>query len=265
MSKGVPKDIIKKEVLNLVKTPLWYDVITLFKSYLPLPIFCHECLAPKKLYLNPFTLEESYFCDRCERTAAQAIPERRVVLQRCGIPRIFMEAELSDFTEPYSKLQDLGGFFITGDRGVGKTHLAVALLKDSIKDVRELNDFVTPISRSSLFVSVPELLMELRWSYSGQGEAERGVLVRYTSADTLVLDDLGAEKASEWVLQMLYIIIDRRYRDFKKTIITSNLSLDEISERLGDRIASRIAGMCTIVRMDGEDRRVAQRVAQKGN
>jgi DNA replication protein DnaC len=61
--------------------------------------------------------------------------------------------------------------------------------------------------------------------------------------DLLVLDDLGAEKTTEFAITTLYIIIDRRIRDAKRTIITTNLSLKEIEDKLDARIASRLSGM----------------------
>jgi DNA replication protein DnaC len=118
---------------------------------------------------------------------------------------------------------------------------------------------VTPIiSRTFLpiFVAVPELLLSLRESYSKNDTSEGEIISKYTEGSLLVLDDLGAEKSTEWSINILYIIIDRRYRDEKKTIITSNLSLDELADKLDDRIASRIAGMCTVVPMGGADRRL---------
>ena len=74
----------------------------------------------------------------------------------------------------------------------------------------------------------------------------------------LALDDIGSEKATDWALQMLYLLIDRRYSQMLKTIITSNLTLDQIADRLDDRISSRIAGMCKIVSIKGKDRRLAK-------
>ena len=71
-----------------------------------------------------------------------------------------------------------------------------------------------------------------------------------------MLDDLGVDKTSEGSLQTLYTIIDRKYREEKQTLITSNLTLDEIAEEVGDRIASRIAGMCKVVEIKGKDRRL---------
>jgi len=76
------------------------------------------------------------------------------------------------------------------------------------------------------------------------------------SVPVLLLDDIGAEKASEWVKQTLYLIIDNRYGNMKKTFITSNLTLNQISNQLDDRISSRIAGMSNTIRMQGKDRRL---------
>jgi integrase len=65
----------------------------------------------------------------------------------------------------------------------------------------------------------------------------------------LYLDDLGTEKPTDWALQTLYLIIDRRYPEMMQTIISSNLNLDELSSRLGDRIASRIPINDTLARL----------------
>jgi hypothetical protein len=72
----------------------------------------------------------------------------------------------------------------------------------------------------------------------------------------LILDDIGTEKPSEWAQQNIFLIIDRRYETLRQTIFTSNLSLDELSERLGDRITSRIAEMCKVIELKGKDRRI---------
>jgi DNA replication protein DnaC len=70
------------------------------------------------------------------------------------------------------------------------------------------------------------------------------------------MDDLGVEKTSEWSMQTLYTITDWRYRELRQTLVTSNLTLDEIAGKVGDRIASRIAGMCKVVELKGKDRRI---------
>jgi len=106
-------------------------------------------------------------------------------------------------------------------------------------------------------ISVPDLLLEIRECFSGRtGDSESSLIEKYTGRKCLILDDLGPEKSSEWSIQTLYSIIDRRYRDVRQTLITSNLTLDEIAEKVGDRIASRIAGMCEVVEIKGKDRRL---------
>ena len=72
----------------------------------------------------------------------------------------------------------------------------------------------------------------------------------------MIIDDIGAEKLTEFVRQTFYYIINEREQWLKKTIITSNYSLDELDEYIDGRISSRIAGMCEIVELGGKDRRV---------
>ena len=124
-------------------------------------------------------------------------------------------------------------------------------------------DFFWPNPYSyPLFITVPELLLMIRNTFNRKtqhGEnipTESDIIERYSDIDILYLDDLGTEKPSDWAIQVLYLLIDRRYSEMKRTIISSNLSLNEISDRLDDRISSRIAGMCEIIKMTGKDRRI---------
>ena len=204
-----------------------------------------------------------------ERTAFEAARQRLAeridcYLRKRGVPRRFLHARISDFPRSWEKLKDSGeGIFLTGSRGVGKTHLAVALMREVMLAARPVKHFDTyrfAFHKLPLFVSVPELLLEIRDTYNGNEISEKEVIDKYSWVDVLVLDDLGVEKPSEWVLQTLYIIIDRRYREDLRTIITSNLGIEEIEEKLDDRIASRIAGMCRVRIMQGRDRRLQKRV-----
>jgi DNA replication protein DnaC len=109
-----------------------------------------------------------------------------------------------------------------------------------------------------LFISVPELLLQLRGTFnkSDAETSEQELLEKYSNAKVLYLDDLGTEKPSDWAISTLFLLIDRRYSEMLRTVISSNLSLDQLADRLDDRIASRIAGMCEVVRMEGKDRRL---------
>lgn len=104
------------------------------------------------------------------------------------------------------------------------------------------------------WVTTPDLLESLR-----PGRDARVDLQRLQSADLLLLDDLAAERGSEWTVEVLYRLLDYRYAWELPTIITSNVPPPQITERLGERIASRIAGMGRTVVLEGPDHRRPQR------
>jgi len=79
----------------------------------------------------------------------------------------------------------------------------------------------------------------------------------HIEGDVLFLDDLGAEKMTDFVRQSLYAIINYREQHELPTIITSNYNLSNISGKIDDRIASRIAGMCEVIEIKGNDRRLS--------
>jgi DNA replication protein DnaC len=176
-------------------------------------------------------------------------------LRRAGVPRRFLQARKGDFDpKVFHAAEEFlagrrEGIFVHGPTGTGKTHFAVAALAEILSTVER---------GSARFVTVPALLMEIRAMHKDSSPcAEEELIRRFADIEILVLDDLGAEKGSEWAMQSLCLIIDRRYSDMRRTVITSNLGLDGVAERLGERIASRIAGMCRVVRLEGNDRRIA--------
>ena len=197
------------------------------------------------------------------QTTQQHLPftpeKEREYLRREGVPLIFIDAKLSDFSEAVLKYKGKG-VFIWGGRGVGKSHLAVALMREQLSEIAyEVAEGVQPRLMKNtvpVFITIPDLFFKIKQAYGNGVETEADIIDKYTAVDFLVLDDFGAEKVSEWSLQLLYILIDRRYRELKKTIMTSNMPLDELAIRLDDRIASRIAGMCEVLKLKGKDRRL---------
>lgn len=131
------------------------------------------------------------------------------------------------------------GIFIYGATGVGKTYFCHALAN----------------SKRGIFVqNFVSLLSEFR-DYMQKGFYFEK-MKELCNEDYLVIDDIGAEKVTDFVLEFLYTITNRRYENLKRTIFTTNLSLSEFQERYGDRILSRLSEMCIMVELKGKDRRV---------
>ncbi len=144
------------------------------------------------------------------------------------------------------------GLLFYGDTGVGKTHLAVALMREAI--VRK--------NARAIFYETRELLKMVRDTYSGSAEmTELAVLRPVLEAEILVLDDLGLEKKSEWVDETLGLVINTRYSERRLTVITTNLrDLDSTEPgsfafQLGLRTRSRLKEMCEWLLIDAVDTR----------
>ena len=136
------------------------------------------------------------------------------------------------------------GFVFIGEYGNGKSHLAAATVHELI------NRGIT-----ASYQVTPELLKRVRATFNGSGqrETEAGILEVLQGVKCLVLDDLGAQKQTEWAEEFLYTVIDHRYRRRLPTIITSNCSgVDgekSLVEALGGRAVDRILERCAIIRV----------------
>ena len=156
-----------------------------------------------------------------------------------------------------------GGWYFWGGYGMGKTGLVAAMAHELIFGYKNThNDSGEPLFIR--FVTVPDLLTELRATYNDKGQGtESEVLGSYRKPDILILDDIGAEhiKGSGWVEDRLYQVIGHRHGDQKATWFTSNLSIKQLGERIGERIAWRIVEMCgpdNIVEIKGPNIRDAK-------
>jgi DNA replication protein DnaC len=145
------------------------------------------------------------------------------------------------------------GLFLEGQPGVGKTHLAVAVLKQAIQTT----------SARGLFYDTRDLLRVIRSTYDPSiRTTELDILRPVMTAELLVLDDLGAEKTSEWVDETMNLIVNTRYNERRLTIFTSNYpdipddtDPQSLLFRIGARMRSRLHEMCEFVVLDAADYR----------
>lgn len=144
------------------------------------------------------------------------------------------------------------GILLSGSVGVGKTHLAVSILKG-----------LTERGFTCLFYEFGSLLKEIQDSYNTNTKtSELGVLSPVFNAEVLVLDELGASKPTDWVRDTMAHIINTRYNDRKLTIFTSNYPDERkndreetLEDRIGVRLRSRLFEMCKTINISGEDYR----------
>lgn len=136
------------------------------------------------------------------------------------------------------------GLYLVGGVGGGKTHLAVAIVQRVIDR-----------GFKGRFLLVPEWLREIRRAFGGTAEAQREVASAFEFDGLLVVDDIGAERATDWVEEQLYLGVNYRYTHLLPTIFTSNDGPGELEKKLGERTVSRIIEMCDAVLVQSVDYR----------
>jgi DNA replication protein DnaC len=127
------------------------------------------------------------------------------------------------------------GLWFTGDLGTGKTSLAMLVSKAALD-----------AGHSVAIYSVPRLLAEIKDTYDrDSGDSYMQLFRRLCAVDLLHLDDLGAERPTEWVLEQLYSIVNERWQEQRSIVVTSNLmDLDAVREQVGARTVSRLLEIC---------------------
>mgnify|MGYP001583741503 FL=1 len=146
---------------------------------------------------------------------------------------------------------------LLGPVGCGKTYLVWCKIKQLYATVpRMTNSYNVNGDPNLLFTTLPNLLLDVRACFDPEATTrDEEIIKAHCTCDYLILDDLGAEKTTDFARSILYQIIDYRYNYEKPTIITSNLDIKEISERFDDRIASRIISLCPVITLDNKDYR----------
>ncbi|MDR0434991.1 MAG: ATP-binding protein [Gracilibacteraceae bacterium] len=131
------------------------------------------------------------------------------------------------------------GLMLTGDVGTGKTFLAACIANEIIAQ-----------SGRVLFLIVPDLLDQLRASFDGDSQTrEREIMDQARSVPVLILDDLGAHNYTEWVSGRIYTILNYRLNEQLPTVVTTNLTLPDIEDCLGNRAVSRLVLLCRQFRL----------------
>jgi DNA replication protein DnaC len=208
---------------------------------------------------RPCECRERRLARRRARGVASTIPRkyRGVSLDRPPISdmerdpkRAPVYAEVKAFVENINERLDSGrGLWLMGDVGTGKTTLAMLVSKAAVE-----------AERTVAIYSLPRLLARIRRTY----EAEAGeqsyleFFERLTSVDLLHVDDLGAEKRSDWVFEQLYAIVNERYEAQRSMVVTTNLDQTSLESQIGPRTVSRLVEICSDpLPLYGEDMRYA--------
>ena len=181
-------------------------------------------------------------CPRCDAEKARARTEREI--RDAGIGERYWHVEWEDLEDvpPVTHLRraadSIGDVLASGDSlllhgppGSGKTQAAVLLLKAAINT-----------GRSARLENLGMLSARIREGYDGDGPSEAGVIEGMSGVDLLVLDDIGAGEtgAAKIEKRVLYLVTEARQNARRSTIVTTNLSPQELTDAIGARIINRL-------------------------
>lgn len=228
------------------------------------------------------TSRENNICEKCggtgwildrkkntvRRCGCAKTADKEYRLTKAGIPKRYSDCTLENFDAMENRTFNKAlkestnfvkrypavkkGLLFMGPAGIGKTHLAVGILKELLKSK----------GADALFVDFQELLRKIVESYVPDSEStEYRLLEPVLNTELIILDDLGSKKATEWARDTIAYIINHRYNNNMMTIITTNYLDEDVSktennllaERIGVRIRSRLYEMCERIVMKGDD------------
>ena len=230
------------------------------------------CKQPSQGMIPVVEVRDGRFCYALRRCRHERNRLARLRISRlfasARIPRAYEGDTFADYTVTATNkdavdaahmmvADEITGLFLHGEKGTGKTKLAAIIANERARAG-------SPV----LFASVPDLMADIRASFASGGTSERVQAVK--NAPFLVLDDLGAEKMTEWVGEQLFCIVNHRYNERLVTVVTSNYSPTQVIAHMatvdargkviddlqGQRIMSRIYEMCERVEIRGADWRM---------
>lgn len=248
--------VSETETCRYCGKPIVYGHLELMGCVHDMPLEC-PCVTEKR---NRERAERI----RVGREAIRSEMRRRAGLSKRAVQQRFRNYRADDgqkeafqaarqFAKEYIEGKNDGaGLLLIGGVGSGKSHLAAAII-NAVVDYIQIPDssaensndgvcYGTPNS-DAYFVGTVSLLEQLRASYESDDGA-RQIMEQCQKAGLLVLDDVGAEKTTDWARERLFEIIDYRYNDCAPVVITTNADVKELRLKLGDRICDRIRSMC---------------------
>jgi DNA replication protein DnaC len=200
--------------------------------------------------LPPSTMVEGPDEAAARREAARATRLRRFGAR---LPSRYASASLADLTPEQDPRGAVTGWLTSGHQtlllasaepGLGKTHAAYAVGAQAAADGLVVEAW-----------NVSDMLSEMRREM--RSEAPDETLNAVTSSDLVFLDDLGRENATAWAQEQIHCILDHRLREKRRTIITTNLTADDMGARYGYPLLDRVIDDAVIVKVTGESRRKA--------
>ena len=147
------------------------------------------------------------------------------------------------FPKSISNININNNIFIFGGTGTGKTCFALKRLYTQINS-----------GKSGCVKIFPEMILELRRRVKNGTDGD--LLDYLTGLDCLLIDDFGVGRFTDYVMELVYMIIERWYSNLKTGLtITCNKSLDDVA-KIDDRFSSRISSMCKVIKLEGNDFRL---------
>lgn len=168
-----------------------------------------------------------------------------------GLPKRYTTASLNDFPRLFEEYVGKS-VYITGPTGSGKTHLMAALARRQV--ALSISKGSSPDKPVAKFISVVDLISRVKNTFNKSSEeTDEDVFQYYANTQWLYLDDFGSHNTTDWTFDLIYRLVDYRWGEMLPMVISSNLSIQELSEAFSSRIASRILGMGPVIAMRPEN------------
>jgi DNA replication protein DnaC len=186
---------------------------------------------------------------------------RHIAWNRCGIPRRYANRSLDNWRARTPALAqiletvrrwvdqwgtgDVEALVLSGSVGLGKTHLAAGLIAEAIR-----------CKASALYVSLPDLLSDLKASFDRGSETRTEEILRpLQNATLLVIDEIGVQKGSEYETNLIAQLVDQRYRDGGALVLLTNVAPNELPRYIGSRAADRLTEFGLTLLLNGDSYR----------